>query len=51
MLELEYEMQLGKLAIVQKRNEIRWSMTLTDMRLTEYMGLTEKCATTELFIC
>ena len=30
---------------------IQWSMTLTDMRLTEYMGLTEKSATTELFIC
>ena len=26
--------------------QIQWSMTLTDTRLTEYIGLTEKSATT-----
>ena len=29
---------------------IQWCMTLTDMRLTENMGLTEKSATTEVFM-
>ena len=29
---------------------LQWSMTLTDMKLTEYTGLTEKSAMTELFI-
>ena len=29
---------------------IQWSMTLTDMKLTEYMGFTEKSATAEPFI-
>ena len=31
-------------------NNIQWCMTLTDMGLTECMGLTEKSATTELFM-
>ena len=30
--------------------EIQWCMTLTDMGLTEYMGLTENSATTEISI-
>ena len=29
---------------------VQWCMTLTDMGLTEYMGLTEKSATTGLFM-
>ena len=33
-----------------KNLEIQSCMTLTDMRLTEFMGLTEKSATTKLFI-
>ena len=29
--------------------QVQWCMTLTDMGLTEYMGLTEKNATTDKF--
>ena len=29
---------------------VQWYMTLMDMKLTENMGLTEKSATTELFM-
>ena len=30
--------------------EIQWNMTLTDIKLTEYIGFTEKSATAEPFI-
>ena len=40
---------MGDLKDVSK-DEVQWCMTLTDMGLTEYMGLTEKSATTELFM-
>ena len=32
------------------KEEIQLCMTFTDMRLTEFMGITEKSATTKLFI-
>ena len=32
-----------------RAKEIQWCMNLTDMGLTEYMGLTEKNATTDNF--
>ena len=38
------------LATVGNKIQIQWSMTLTDTKLTEYVRLTEKSATTELFI-
>ena len=31
-------------------HKVQWCMTLTDMRLTEYMGLTEKIAATDHFM-
>ena len=33
-----------------ERMHIQWSMTLTDMKLTEYMVFTEKSATADPFI-
>ena len=49
--DIGIEDALSKSMATRKRGrDIQWCMTLTDMGLTECMGLTEKIATTDHFM-
>ena len=50
MTKIKSDLQKGRVFLSEVLlGEIQSCMTLTDMRLTEFMGLTEKSATTKLF--